>query len=329
MKAVQFEAFGVPHEVAQCVDLPDPGAPAEGEVVVEIEAFPINPADLLFLEGAYAARPPLPATPGAEAVGRVAAVGGGVTDLAVGDRVIPLGRENWMQKRKVPAAQVLKVPADIDVLQLAMLKVNPATALLMLRNYVQLKPGDWLIQDAANSGVGTSLIRLAKAERVRTVNVVRRESLFEPLKAIGADVVVLDGEDLAARVEAATGAADIKLGIDAVAGETCRRLADCLGEGGKLVNYGMLSGKPCKVTPERIVFGGVTLTGFWLARHLTSAPRREIQALYDELVTRLADGSLHIEVEATFPIDDIKAALTRAEREGRDGKILVTPNGPV
>jgi len=329
MKAVQFAAFGVPHEVAACVDLPDPGAPAEGEVLVEIEAFPINPADLLFLEGAYAARPPLPATPGAEGVGRVAAVGGGVTDLAVGNRVIPLGRENWMQKRRVPAAQVLKVPGDIDLLQLAMLKVNPATALLMLRNYVQLQPGDWLIQDAANSGVGTSLIRLAKAEGVRTVNVVRRESLVEPLKAFGADVVVLDGDDLAARVKAATDGADIKLGIDAVAGNTCRRLADCLGEGGKLVNYGMLSGKACEVSPERIVFGDVTLTGFWLARHLGNAPRREIQALYDELVTRLADGSLHIEVEATFPIENIKEALAQAEREGRDGKILVTPNGPV
>ncbi|HEX5794273.1 MAG TPA: hypothetical protein VFY19_00420, partial [Geminicoccaceae bacterium] len=78
-----------------------------------------------------------------------------------------------------------------------MLKVNPATALLMLRSYVELQPGDWVIQDAANSGVGSNLILLAKADGIRTVNVVRRDTLIEPLAAIGADVVVVDGDDLA------------------------------------------------------------------------------------------------------------------------------------
>jgi trans-2-enoyl-CoA reductase len=178
MKQVQFAAFGTPHEVA---------------------AFPINPADLLTITGGYAVRPQLPATLGAECVGRIASVGSNVQGLATGDRVINLGRDNWCQRRKVPAAQALAVPADADVLQLAMLKVNPATALLMLRNYVALQPGDWVIQDAANSGVGTNLIGLARADGIRTVNVVRRSALTEPLQAIGADVVVVDGDDLAAR----------------------------------------------------------------------------------------------------------------------------------
>jgi trans-2-enoyl-CoA reductase len=329
MKQVQFTAFGVPHEVAACVEAPDVGAPGPDEVVIEVQAFPINPADLLTITGGYSVRPQLPATLGAECAGRIAAVGSNVRDLAVGERVINLGRDNWCQRRKVPAAQALKVPADADVLQLAMLKVNPATALLMLRNYVDLQPGDWVIQDAANSGVGTNLIRLAKADGIRTVNVVRRESLTRPLAALGADVVVVDGDDLAARVQQATGGAPIRLAIDAVGGAMVLRLADCLAEGGTVVNYGLLSGQPCQLGAHHTIFKGITLTGFWLQKALTSMARADLDALYADLASRVADGTLQVEVEATYPIEEIKAALAHAEREGRSGKILVLPNGPV
>jgi NADPH:quinone reductase-like Zn-dependent oxidoreductase len=329
MKQVQFTAFGVPHEVAACVEVPEVGPPGPDEVVIEVEAFPINPADLLTITGAYAVRPQLPATLGAECAGRIVAVGSGVRDLTVGDRVINLGRDNWCQQRKVPAAQALKVPADADVLQLAMLKVNPATALMMLRHYVALQPGDWVIQDAANSGVGTNLIRLAKTDGIRTVNVVRREALIEPLTAIGADAVVVDGGDLAARVQQTTVGAPLRLAIDAIGGAMVLRLADCLAEGGTVVNYGLLSGQPCQLSGHQTIFKGITLTGFWLQRALTSMPRGDLQALYADLAGRAARGALRVEVEATYAIEEIKAALAHAEREGRSGKVLVTPNGPV
>ena len=329
MKTVRFGVFGIPHEVAQCAEVEDVGEPADDEVVIEIEAFPINPADLLTLEGRYAVRPSLPATLGAEGVGRIVALGKSAAGLALGDRVINLGRDNWTQKRKIKAVQAIKVPTEGDVLQLAMLKVNPATALLMLRNYVELAPGDWIIQNAANSGVGTCLIRLAKAAGVRTVNVVRRESLVQTLSGLGADAVVMDGPDLAARVGEATGAAEIKLAIDAIAGEATLRLADCLAEAGTIVNYGLLSGQPCMLGGEHTVFKGLTLTGFWLAKVLTNTARPQVQALYDELLARLGDGTLHVPVEATYPIEEIRAALKHAGRAGRSGKILVAPNGPV
>ncbi len=325
MKAVSFAAFGVPSEVATCIEVPDVGAPGDDEIVVEVEAFPINPVDLLTIQGLYAGRPALPATPGAESVGRVAAIGKSVEGLQPGDRVVNLGRDNWVQRLKIKAAQAIKVPSDGDVLQQAMLKVNPATALLMLRNFVELAPGDWVIQDAANSGVGTCLIRLAKAAGIRTVNVVRRESLIDPLQAIGADVVVVDSEDLAARVAQATAGAAIKLAVDAVAGETCQRLAQCLAEGGTVVNYGLLSGRPCTVAASDLVFRGITLTGFWLSRHLSLAPRPAIETLYQDLSQRLSDGELHVPVEATYSIDEIQAALAHAARDGRSGKILVRP----
>ncbi|MDH3663062.1 MAG: zinc-dependent alcohol dehydrogenase family protein, partial [Alphaproteobacteria bacterium] len=251
MKQVQFSAFGRPGTVVSCVDVPDLGPPGDGEVMVTIDAFPINPADLLTITGGYAVKPDLPATLGAEATGRITTLGPGVTDLEIGERVIILARNNWSQQRCLPASDVIRVPSDADVLQTAMLKVNPATAWMMLKTYIPLEAGDWLIQDAANSGVGLALISLAKAEGVRTVNVVRRPEPSARLEALGADVVLVDGDDLAERVAKATGDAPIRLAIDAVAGSQVTRLADCLAEGGTVVNYGLLSGEPCQIRSDQ------------------------------------------------------------------------------
>ena len=329
MKVVEFNAFGAPHEVAAAIDVDEPGPPEAGEVVFDVEAFPINPADLLIIEGRYAAKPPLPARLGAECLGRISAVGSGVSHLAVGDRVVNLGRENWAQRKKVKAGDLIRVPDGADPLQLAMLKVNPPTALLMLGKYVDLAPGDWVIQNAANSGVGSALVRIAAGDGVRTVNVVRRQSLIEPLKAAGADMVVLDGEDLAARVRAGTGDGNIRLAIDAVGGSATSRLADCLDDGGTVVNYGVLSGESCQMTGHQLIFRRLTLTGFWLVPWLSEIPRPEIEALYAGLAGRIADGTLNVDVAAVYAIEDIKAALAHAARDGRDGKVLVAPNGPV
>ena len=175
------------------------------------------------------------------------------------------------------------MPDDADPLQLAMLKVNPATAWMMLKDYVRLEPGDWLIQDAANSGVGKALIRLARDEGLRSVNVVRRPEPAKGLQALGADVVLVDGEDLAERVAEATKGASVRLGIDAVGGGQVTRLADCLAEGGTVVNYGLLSGEPCRIRSDQLIFKGITLTGFWLQKTLTAMARTELERLYRAL----------------------------------------------
>src|SRR5215471_10832039 len=178
MKIARFASFGRPEAVVECVEVADPPAPKADEVALEVLAFPINPADLLTMEGLYASRPALPAIPGAECVARVDAVGAAVEDLRAGDLVIPLDRDNWVQRKVAKASRVIKVPAGVDPLQLAMLKVNPPTA--------------WLVQTAANSGVGHCLIQLAKAAGLRTVNIVRREGPADELRQLGADVVLLD-----------------------------------------------------------------------------------------------------------------------------------------
>ena len=327
IKAVQMNSFGPASKVAYCVELPDPTPTEPDEIIVDVAAFPINPADLLTIEGKYAAKPPLPYTPGAEAVGHVSEVGSAIDNFRIGDLVMLLSRENWTQKRKVKAAELLKINSESDdLLQFAMLKVNPATAALMLRNYVELQSGDWIIQDAANSGVGHCVIRLAAKSGIKTINVVRREQLTSPLMEIGADAVLVDTDNLSEQVKQITEGAGVRLAIDAVAGNTSLQLAECLADGGVMVNYGMLSGEPCMVQPDWIVFKHLTLTGFWLATQLRDMPREQIESLYKELINDISQGVLDVPIAATYNIDEIKDALEHASREKRQGKILVLPN---
>ena len=149
-----------------------------------------------------------------------------------------------------------------------MLKVNPATAKFMLDRYVDLKPGDWVVQNAGNSAVGRYLIQLAKTKGVHSINIVRREGIEQELTEIGADLVMVEGEDLPEKVMAELGDANIPLAIDAVAGKATLNLGGILNEEGTVVNYGLLSGEPCQLTADMVVFKGITLTGFWLAKTL-------------------------------------------------------------
>ena len=326
MKAVQFSAFGPPHAVAELVDVADVGAPGAGEAVIDIEASPINPADLLLLEGRYGVRPKLPAPAGSEGIGRVRALGGGVDHIKLGDRVLLPRGGAWRERIKGPARGLFALPAGVDHLQLAMARVNPPTAYLMLRDFVTLGAGDWVIQNAANSGVGQALIAIARELGYRTVNVVRRAELIAPLQAAGADAVVLAGEDLPARVAAATGHGAVRLGIDAIGGEASLQLSNCIAEGGTVVNYGLLSGKPCMIAADQLVFRDVSLKGFWLARWFQTATPAEIQEVYGRLIAMIAAGKIKVPVAATYPLGEIKAALRHAAQEARGGKVLLTPN---
>ena len=326
MKSVELTAIGTAEKVVRCIDVPDPGAPGQGEILVDMVACSINPADILMIEGNYASRPHPPCPLGIEGTGIVTAVGSGVTSLKIGDKVMSLGRTNWVQRIRDKAESFIRLPAEIDLAQAAMLKVNAATAYLMLKNYVSLTTGDWVIQDAANSGVGINLIRFAHADGVRTVNVVRRAELIEPLKKLGADVVIVDGPELAQRVAEETGGAQIQLGIDAVGGETIGRLTDCVGEGGTVVNYGLLSGAPCQVNAFNFVFRDIRLVGFWLAKLMREMSFDQIQRMYETLAARILDGTIHVEIESSYPLENITDAIAHAKREARGGKIQLQPN---
>ena len=329
MKQVVIDRYGKPEEVARCADVPDVGAPAADEVVFDVLLFPINPADISFCRGTYRLKPPLPATPGAECVGRVVAVGTDVTQVKPGDLVINLQRENWTQRRRVKADVVIPLPAGMDLQQAAMLRINPATALLLLTSIVPMKPGDWLVQNVANSAVGRLVIPLARAHGVKTMNVVRRASLFPELSALGADACVVDGDALPEAVQAQTGGAPIRLGLDAVSGRATARIASCVADDAVVCTYGSMSGEDPVMARSALSSRGVSLVGFTLTRPLSTYPREKVRALYADLARQVMNGTLFAPVEKVYRIDEITAALAHAQRGERSGKILVAPNGAV
>jgi NADPH:quinone reductase-like Zn-dependent oxidoreductase len=259
----------------------------------------------------------------------VTAVGAGVSHVKPGDLVINLQRENWAQQRRVKGDDVIPASEGIDIQQAAMLRINPATALLLLTDVVDLKPGDWVIQNVANSAVGRLLIRLAKPRGIKTVNVVRRDSLFGELKALGADACVVDGPDLAEAVKAHTRDGLVRLGIDAVSGRATARLSGCVDEGGVVCNYGSMSGEDPVRSRNALISGGQTLVGFILGRALGTRSLEQIRAIYADLGQQVAKGALSAPVEMVYPIEEIKEAVAHAQRGERSGKILVAPNGPV
>jgi trans-2-enoyl-CoA reductase len=329
MKQVLIEQYGIPWEVARCAEVPDVGAPAADEVVFDVLAFPINPADMGFCKGTYRLKPPLPATPGAECVGRVASVGANVRHVKPGDLVINLQRENWTQRRKVKGDDAIPLPAGIDLRQAAMVRINPPTAALMLSDFVDLKGGDWVIQNVANSAVGRLLIVLAHQRGLRTVNVVRRAELAAELKQLGADLVIVDDDDLARRVERETGGAPIRLGIEAIGGAATGRIVECVATDGTVVHYGSMSGIDPVVGRSNFTYRGVKLTGFMLGRFMARRTPEKIRAIYADLGEQVRAGKLSAPVDTVYPIDKIKDALAHADKGGRNGKILVSPNGAI
>jgi mitochondrial enoyl-[acyl-carrier protein] reductase / trans-2-enoyl-CoA reductase len=323
MRCVQFNRFGEPAEVVELVEV-EPPVPTMGQALVDVLAAPINPADLLLVTGTHAYRPTLPARVGVEGVGVVATLGAGEHGVAMGDMVLLPPGGTWSEQVAVDSSTLIPLPTGMDPIQAAMLGVNPITALCLLTELRSLAPGDWLIQNAANSAVGRLVIRLAALRGIRTVNVVRRASLIPELAALGADVSLVDGEDLPTRVAAATEGAPLHLALDAIAGAAAGRLVHCLAPDSTLVVYGLLSGEPIQVPTARIVFEGITVIGFARLRALAAMGRTEVRARYAELAELVMKGDLTSEVAAVYPLEEVQTALHHVAQEGRDGKIVLS-----
>ena len=232
------------------------------------------------------------------------------------------------QKIKLLASSLTKVPEPYAPdEQLALITVNGFTAYFLLRDYMKLNQGDWIIQNAANSNVGRYLIALAKEEGIKTLNIVRRESLFSELYELGATEVILDSQHEEEKMISNILSKNIKLGIDAVAGDATQRLADCLEENGTIANYGLLSGEPCSLSPNDIIFRNISLTGVWLTMWLRGrgSTQEQRQSVYEELREYIIDGRMHAQVEATYNLDQIKDAVKHAMKK-RNGKIVLLPN---
>ena len=322
VRAIVFHAHGVPEEVARWEETDAP-APAADEVRVRLLAAPINPADLNVIEGKYPIRPALPGVPGVEGLGVVENVGLAVKSVRSGDRVLlPHGYGTWREAGVVKAGSVWPVPEGIATEQAAMLRINPATALRMLRDFVALQAGEWVLQNAANSAVGRAVIQIARASGWRTVNVVRRPELVEELKAAGAEVVLMEGDDLPAQIAAATGGAAVRLALNAVGGDSALRLAKALAPGGTIVTYGAMSRQPLRIPNGLLIFQDIRWRGFWISEWYREAAAASIGAMFAELFDLARRGVLHAPVERIYPLAEVAVALAHAAQARRSGKIL-------
>jgi trans-2-enoyl-CoA reductase len=318
-RTLLYAVHGDPREVLAVAD-DEARQPGPGEIRVEVLAAPINPADLNTIEGRYPTRPALPATPGVEGVGTVVEAGEGVRSPAPGDRVLlPHGVGTWRESCVVRADEVYPIPGDVPREQAAMLKINPATAWRMLHDFAPLQPGDWVIQNAANSGVGRAVIQIARSLGIRTVNLVRRPELAEELLAAGADrVEICDGDRLPGEI------AELRprLGFNAVGGQSALAVSNALAPGGTMVTYGAMSKQPVTIPNGLLIFKDIAFRGFWVSRWYRQAPREAQLEMIGRLAGLAREGALHAPVEATFDLADFRSAIDRAYSGGRSGKIL-------
>jgi len=322
INAAIYETHGKPEEVLQIQQRPRPRAD-EGEAVVEMRAAPINPADLNAIEGKYPIRPTLPATPGFEGSGVVIEVGAGVKNVSVGGRVIlPHDVGTWREALAVRAEKLIALPDGIEMAQAAMLKINPITAWRLLHGFVELKRGDWFIQNAANSAAGRAAIQIGHELGYQSVNVVRRPELIEELRGEGADVVLVDSENLRDEVKSATGGAPIRLALNAVGGENALRVANTLAPEATMVTFGAMSYQPLRIPNGLLIFKNLHFCGFWVNKWYDQATPEQRSETFTPLFEMARRGLLKTKIEKTYSLGEAKTALAHAAQNKRSGKII-------
>ena len=302
--------------------LPDP---KPGQVLVRMISAPVNPADINTLEGTYGEKRDLPFIPGNEGVGRIEKTGIATAGLKPGQLVIFPGRRgSWCEAFLAEPQELLAIPPGVPEDQAAMMTVNPSTALRLLTDFVTLKPGDWVIQNAANSSVGRYVIQLARHRRLRTINLVRRPQLAEELTALGADVVIAPapGSRTRAIVREATGGAPVKLGLNATSGALLGELLKGLSADATVVTYGGMSREPFQAGVGQFIFSNLTAKGLWMSRWIKQASSADVAAMFNEIGGLIKTGVLHVPIEAAYRLDQYLEAVAHAMREGRTGKIV-------
>jgi trans-2-enoyl-CoA reductase len=293
------------------------------QVLLEMKAASINPADLNMIEGKYPVDQDLPFTLGMEGVGVVSDVGSAINDLEIGQVVLPVSRPGaWSLHRILERDDVVPISSELSYEQACMLIVNPPTAWGMIHDFVSLKPGDWIVQNAANSAVGQYVIHFANALGFKTANVVRREESIQPLQDIGADIVILESERFSKVIKQESKNASIKLGFNAVGGANATEIARSLDHGGTMVTYGAMSMQPVTIPNGLLIFKDIRFAGYWIKLWYQRAKYDEKCGLFDRIMQILLDRKVQIPIAQKFSIEKYTDALSHAAQSSRNGKVI-------
>jgi NADPH:quinone reductase-like Zn-dependent oxidoreductase len=304
--------------------------PGATDVIVAVEAAPINGADLLFAAGWFAINPQVPGALGAEGVGRIVAAGQDVDPALVGRRVVILPTfryGTWATRTVVPVQNVVPVSERADVRQLAMLSVNPVAAYALLNDFVPLRRGDWVGFNLANSAVGHYLIALARRAGIKTLAVVRREDAAREVQQLGADCVLLDGDHLKERAADALSGAKLRALFEGTgnSGQIAQLVAS-LEDGGSVITFAAVTGQAPTLPLADLIYRGISLRAFFILNWIRDIPRPRLECVYGELAKLVETGTLSAAVEATYPLHQYRQALRHAQKTSRSGKVLFLPN---
>ena len=322
MKAVRFHEFGGP-EVLRYEDVDEP-TPGNGEVVVRLGACGVNFIDTYQRSGAY--NVPLPFTAGQEGAGAVAAVGEGVTDVAVGDRVAYSGTSaSYAESVRVDASRLVRLPDGVDDASGAAVLLQGMTAHFLATSAYELGEGDACLVHAGAGGVGLLLTQIAKMRGARVIATVSTAEKEELSRAAGADEVIRYTEqDFVAEVKRITGGCGVDVVYDSVGKDTFDGSLDCLRERGLLALFGQSSGRVPPVDPQTLnAKGSLFLTRPTLGSYVRS--REELDWRAGDLFAWMAGGKLDVRVGATFPLADAADAHRALEGRRTTGKVLLLP----
>ncbi len=324
MKAVLCEALGGP-ETLVVRDLPDP-VPGAGEVAVKVAAAALNFFDTLIIQGKYQFRPDLPFSPGAEFSGRVSAVGEGVTDFAVGDRVIGYG--GWGACREIvvaPVGKLVHVPDGVDLEQAAGLIVTYGTTLHALADRAKLKPGETLAVLGAAGGVGAAAVEIGKIMGAKVIAVASSPDKLDFCRSIGADETIdYSKEDLKARLKELTGGKGVDVVYDPVGGEHAEAALRSTAWEGRYLVIGFAAGEIPKIPLNLVLLKGCDVLGVFWGKFTEVSPQGD-RANTRRLLDWMAEGRLSVAVHARYPMEETPEALGAIARREVKGKVLIVP----
>ncbi|MFC9918633.1 zinc-binding dehydrogenase [Agromyces binzhouensis] len=325
MRALIHSTFGAPETVLAVEERPLP-EPGPGQVRVRTLRATIHNHDLWTVRGTYGFKPELPARAGTEAVGVVDALGDGVTGLDVGQRVVTGGTFGvWAEYFVAGAAGLIPVPDGLPDEAAAQLVSMPFSAVSLLHS-LDLKPGDWMVQNAANGAVGRMVAQIGAARGINVIGLVRRAEGVAELRDQGiSNVVSTEADGWRDEVAALTGDAPIVAGVDSVGGDASADVVSLLADGGTLVVFGAMHSPDMRVPSGDVIFKQLTIRGFWGSRVSRDMDPETRSMLFTQLMGHVLAGELTLPVAGTYALDDIAEAVAASTTAGRVGKVLLRP----
>lgn len=325
MQSIIHHSFGEPAEVLQLAEMPRP-EPKAGEVRIKTILSPMHNHDVWTVRGSYGYKPTLPAIGGSEAVGMVDAVGEGVDQSKLGQRVAVAGvHGSWAEYFIAPAQAIIPLNDAIDNETAAQLIGMPISALMLL-DFVNIQPGQWLIQNTANGAVGKTVAMIAQARGLQVINLVRRSDAIAEMQALGIQhVVATDQDDWKAQVKALHADQPLIAGVDSIGGSASGEMLNLLSENSLLVSFGSMTGETMQISSGDLIFKQATVKGFWASVVSKEMPAERKKALFVELLTLAAQKKLILPVEGVFGFDEIQTAALKATQGARQGKVLLKP----